>query len=95
MCCILYATEQTAMQTVVKAVSARAKYTRLRKHTLATNTHTRTLSAITINLLLIMAFFLLCSFTNFHRLTKSIQIQIDILYVKESCIIFSLLLILT
>jgi len=57
MCCILYATEQTAIQTVVKAVSTRAKYTRLRKHTLATNTHTRTLSAITISLLLLMAYF--------------------------------------
>lgn len=57
MCCILYATEQMAMQTIVTAVSAQAKYTHLRKHTLAPNTHTRTLPTITINLLLIIAYF--------------------------------------
>lgn len=57
MCCILYAAEQTAMQTIVTAVSTQAKYTHLRKHTLAPNTHIRTLSAIRINLLLIMAYF--------------------------------------
>ena len=57
MCCILYATEQIAMQTIVTAVSTRAKYTHLRKQPLAPNTHTRTLSTITINLLLIIAYF--------------------------------------
>lgn len=57
MCCVLYATEQTAMQTIVTAVSTQAKYTHLRKHTLTAHTHTRTISAITINLLLIMAYF--------------------------------------
>lgn len=70
MCCILYTTEQTAMQTIVTAVSTQAKYTHLRKQTLAPNTHTRTLSAITIKLLLIMAYF------------AALQISIDL---KKAC----------